>query len=100
MSTTKVTIAWLAAGARRFSFSSSFMAARPRGVAALPSPKRLAAMFMEMAFMAGLSSESSRKRKRVIGRNIRLMASVRPLRSATRITPLQRQMVPVREITS
>ena len=49
----KSTMGFEATPGSGFSFASSDMAFRPKGVAALPRPSMLAAMFMIMAPMAG-----------------------------------------------
>jgi len=49
----KSTMALVAVPFSTLSFSSSVMALSPKGVAALPRPSALAAMFMTMAPMAG-----------------------------------------------
>lgn len=93
---TKVTMALLALSLWGFNFCSSRMAARPRGVAALPRPSRLAERFMEMACMAGLPCGTVGNSHRVRGRSSRANASVRRQRRAISIRPLHRHSIPVR----
>lgn len=52
-STTKITMELEATPGSGFSFSSSLIAFSPKGVAALPSPRKLAAIFIRMARQAG-----------------------------------------------
>ena len=49
----KSTIALVAVPSSRFKVASSFIALRPKGVAALPSPRALAAIFITIAPTAG-----------------------------------------------
>ena len=99
-STTKVTMALLAVSFCRFSFCSSCMAASPSGVAALPSPSRLAERFIQMACRAGPPAGSSGNSRRVSGRNRRATASVSRHCWAIFIRPHHRHSIPVREMTS
>ena len=78
------------------SFSSSRMALIPMGVAALPRPRVLAAMFMIMALMAGCSAGTSGKRRTITGLRARAMARIIPPASTTRISPSHRAMGPMR----
>ena len=96
---TKVTMALLALSLWGFNFCSSRMAARPKGVAALPRPSRLAERFMEMACMAGLPCGTVGNSHRVRGRSSRANASVRRQRRAISIRPLHRHSIPVRAMT-
>jgi hypothetical protein len=82
------------------SFSSSAMALSPKGVAALPRPKMLDAMFITMAPIAGWSAGTSGNKRRSRGARPRAMASRRPASKATRISPSMNTMMPTRPITS
>ena len=70
------------------------MASSPAGTAASPSPSRSAARFIEIASSAGLPGESSGNSLRVMGSSAWLSDRVRPLCTATSITPDQRQSPP------
>ena len=71
------------------------IASSPNGVAALPSPKRLAVMFIDMAETAGESFLSFGNKKRMSGEIARAMSLVSPACSAMFIIPLQKQMTPI-----
>src|SRR5271154_5525452 len=60
-------IALVAVPGRGLSFSSSFMARRPIGVAALLRPRMLAAMFISIAPMAGCSGGTSGNNQSITG---------------------------------
>lgn len=96
---TKVTMALLALSLWGFNFCSSRMAARPKGVAALPRPSRLAERFMQMACIAGLPCGTVGNSHRVRGCSSRASASVRRQRRAISIRPLHRHSMPVRAMT-
>ena len=96
---TKVTMALLALSLWGFNFCSSRIAARPKGVAALPRPSRLAERFMQMACMAGLPCGTVGNSHRVRGCSSRASASVRRQRRAISIRPLHRHSMPVRVMT-
>ena len=96
---TKVTMALLALSLWGFNFCSSRMAARPKGVAALPRPSRLAERFMQMACIAGLPCGTVGNSHRVRGCSSRANASVRRQRRAISIRPLHRHSMPVRAMT-
>src|SRR5207253_8350509 len=66
-----VHIALVAVPGRGLSDSRSFMARSPSGVAALPSPSMLAAMFISIEPIAGCSAGTSGNSRRMIGRNPR-----------------------------
>ena len=70
----------------------------PNGVAALPSPIMLAAMFRIIALIAGLSAGTSGKSRRMTGRTSRAMVAIRPPFSATRIRPRKKAMTPTSPI--
>ena len=93
---TKVTMALLALSLWGFNFCSSRIAARPKGVAALPRPSRLAERFMQMACMAGLPCGTVGNSHRVRGCSSLASASVRRQRRAISIRPLHRHSIPVR----
>lgn len=79
-------------------FDSSFrrdIASSPNGVAALPSPKRFAVMFIDIAFIAGESFLSLGKRNRSTGESARLIILVSPDFSAMFIIPLQKVIIPI-----
>ena len=99
LSTTNMAMWLVATPGVEESLFSSCMALMPRGVAALPSPSRLAEMFIEMAPMAGPAGSRPGKASRVRGERARLMMWVSPAFSATFISPHHRHMVPVRVIT-
>ena len=90
--------AWasVAVPASGFSRSSSSMALIPNGVAALPRPSMLAAMFMVIAPMAGESGGTDGKRRRSTGRASRPSARTSPASSATFMSPSQRVRTPTR----
>ncbi len=71
------------------------IASSPNGVAALPSPKRFAVMFIDIAFIAGESFLSLGNKSRSTGESARLMILVSPDFSATFIIPLQKVMIPI-----
>ena len=87
-------IALVAVPGRLFSLSSSWIALMPNGVAALPRPIMLAAMLRIIALIAGLSSGTSGKSRRMTGRTARAMVAIRPPFSATRINPRKNAMTP------
>ena len=78
-----------------FSSCSSFMAFRPRGVAALSSPSMLAEKFMKMLPMAGCPLGMSGKRRQNRGLSQRDKAPIMPLFSPIFISPNQRESSPV-----
>ena len=86
------TIAFVAVPFSALSASSSFMAFKPKGVAALPRPSALAAMFMTMAPMAGWSGGTSGKSRTSTGRIMRAMNFRPPASSTTFIRPRNRAM--------
>jgi hypothetical protein len=85
-------IAFVAVPFSLFSSLSSFMALRPKGVAALPRPRALAAMFITMAPMAGWSAGTSGKTRTRSGRMSRAMNFSPPASSTTFISPRKRAM--------
>ncbi|MPN45541.1 hypothetical protein SDC9_193108 [bioreactor metagenome] len=70
------------------------MAFKPKGVAALPMPSRLADIFIKMAKKAGLSRGTSGKISRTTGPSSLPTQATRPDFSATFIRPVQRQIMP------
>src|SRR5207249_7924732 len=66
-----VHIAFVATPGRGFNDSRSRIARKPRGVAALPRPSMLAAIFITIDPIAGCSGGTSGKRRRMIGRRPR-----------------------------
>ncbi len=72
------------------------MALIPKGVAALPRPSMLAAMFIVIAPMAGESDGTEGKRRRSTGRARRPSARTRPASSATFMRPSQSASTPAR----
>ena len=70
-------------------------ASSPNGVAALPSPKRFAVIFIDIAFIAGEPFFSFGKRSRRSGERARLISLVRPDFSAMFIIPLQKVIIPI-----
>lgn len=94
--TTKRTISFDAVPEGIFDSSlSRDIASRPNGVAALPSPKRFAVMFIDIAFIADefLSSLGNSSRSR--GDSARLISFVSPDFSAMFIIPLQKVITPI-----
>ncbi len=83
-----------------FSLSSSTMALRPKGVAALPRPRMFAAKFITIAVIAGWSGGTLGKSRRRIGRRPRMMKRSSPPSEATRTSPRKKTIAPVRPITS
>jgi len=69
----------------------------PRGVAALPRPRRLADTLPERAARASGSLQAWGSRRVSTGRKRRLSPSIRPLAFITDITPLHRHMMPAME---
>ena len=92
-------IGLLATPGRAFKRSSSAIAFRPKGVAALPSPRMLEAMFITMAPMAGWSAGTSGKSRRRIGRSARAMATRSPPSWAMRMRPRKKIIGPAIPIT-
>ena len=90
----KVHMAFVAVPGCGLSPSKSFMARSPNGVAALPSPSMLAAMFITIAPIAGWSPGTSGKSRRITGRNARASTCTRPERSARRMIPSHTASVP------
>lgn len=88
----KSTIALVAVPFSALSVSSSFMAFKPKGVAALPSPRALAAMFMTIAPIAGWLGGTSGKSRTSTGRIRRAMKARPPASSTIFIRPRKRAM--------
>ncbi len=74
------------------SLSSSFIASKPKGVAALPIPRIFADIFIVILPFAGDDVILLPKRKRVKGESIRDMMFVIPLLSAISIIPDQKHI--------
>ena len=75
-------------------------ASSPRGVAALPSPSRLAETLAAMVSMVPRSPAKSGNSRRRMGRSRRASFSASPARCMTSITPIHRQRTPAMEIPS
>ena len=86
------TIALVAVPFSLLSSLSSFIALRPKGVAALPRPSALAEMFITIAPIAGWSSGTSGKRRMRIGRIRRAIQRSPPASSTTFSSPRNRAM--------
>ena len=97
--TVKITMLLLATVGVLFALFISFMAEIPSGVAALLSPKRFAVMFMQMAWMAGLSSGYSLNSCLITGLKSRVSTVVRPPLLAISRSPVQRLIMPAIEMT-
>ena len=82
------------------SFASSLIAFRPKGVAAFDRPKMLAVKLMMIAPMAGWSSGTSGKRRRVSGASRCAIQRIIPASLPICIRPSTKIMMPVRLITS
>ena len=91
-----VHMAFVAVPGLRLSDSRSFIARRPSGVAALPKPSMLAAMFITIEPMAGCSGGTSGKSRRMMGRSARASNETSPERSASRIRPSHSAITPMR----
>ena len=89
-----VHMAFVAVPGCGLSRSRSFMARKPSGVAALPRPSMLAAMFIIIAPMAGWSGGTSGNSRRITGRSPRASTCTRPERSASRMIPNHTASVP------
>ena len=94
MSTTKMTISLLAVSEQLFSLLSSPIAFSPNGVAALPSPKRFALMFIVMLLKASLFLSSLGNKGRSRGAKSFEMRAVNPLSSAIFIMPDHKHKIP------
>lgn len=99
MITTNITME-LSAVCVGFIFASSFMAAIPKGVAALPKPSRLAVIFMQIALIAGLPFLQDGNKRRVSGSIILARMAVSPPASAIFISPVHAHIIPSIAITS
>ena len=93
-----VHIASVAVSFCSFSSWSSFIAFKPSGVAALPSPSILAAIFKTIDPIAGWSTGTSGKSLIVIGLIIFAMIFISPDSSAIFIMPNHRAMIPINPI--
>ena len=89
-----VHMAFVAVPGARLSVSRSAMARRPRGVAALPRPSMLEAMFITIDPIAGWSPGTSGKSRRNRGRKPRARINTRPDFSASRMIPSQMHIGP------
>lgn len=81
-------------------FAISFIAHSPNGVAAFPSPKKFAAIFIQTARIPASFGERSGKRRFVTGESRAARAFVMPHASAIFISPFHRHMLPSRVIKS
>ena len=79
-----------------FSFDSSFIALRPKGVAAFPSPSKLDAIFIVIAPTAGCPFGIEGKRRQIRGERNLDSLSVRPESFAISIIPSHKLIVPIR----
>ena len=86
-SKSKVIILLLAVSGRGLSRCSSCIACKPKGVAALPKPRRLAQKFNTMPEKAGLSAGSSGKSRCSRGAKKRPSLASSPLCSSNAKTP-------------
>ena len=89
------TIALEAVPLTGFSLFSSSMALMPKGVAALPSPSRLADMFMIIAPIAGCSAGTSGNRRVIMGFISRAIIRNSPAFSTMRIRPRKSAITPI-----
>lgn len=81
-------------------FDSSLIAAIPNGVEAFPNPRIFAARFAVISAAAFALFLVDLNRKFTIGLSNFANFSINPARSATRIIPHQKHIIPHREITS
>lgn len=88
----KSTIALVAVPFSALRVFNSFIALSPKGVAAFPRPRALAAMFMTIAPIAGWSGGTSGKRRTSTGRISRAMKRKPPASSTTFISPRKSAM--------
>ena len=95
-----ITCASEAASGSGLSVCSSSMALMPNGVAALPSPKTLAAMLSAIMPSAGWSGGTSGKSGRRNGRTRRTSAVTMPASSAMRVSPRKSTSTPMRPSAS
>ena len=72
------------------------IALSPRGVAALPIPKKFAVIFIATAPQTSLSFFASGIRKPIRGLNTMAMIFTSPLFSAIFIIPVQKQIFPIK----
>jgi hypothetical protein len=89
------TIAFVAVPFSPLSLSSSSIALMPKGVAALPRPSMLLAMFMIIALIAGCSGGTVGNRRRMTGATARATSRSRPPSSATFISPRKNAITPI-----
>lgn len=94
--TTKVIILSVAVSLCKEDFCSFSIAFSPNGVAAFPSPKKFADIFIVIASVSSL--DKFLKRSFVMGLKNRLKISVNPDDFATCIIPLQKHIIPSKEI--
>ena len=80
--------------------SSSCMALIPKGVAALPRPSILEAIFMIMALRAGWSAGTSGNNRTMRGRSQRARVCRNPPTCTTRSMPNQKAITPTRPMAS
>ena len=97
---TKSTIALEALCEPWLRVARSFMAFRPKGVAAFPIPMMFDAMFITIDPIAGWSGGTSGKRRRSTGPSARAIQSRSPPSKATRVSPRKKIIPPTSLITS
>jgi hypothetical protein len=90
-----VHIALVAVPGRGLSDSRSFIARRPSGVAAFPSPSMFAAIFISIEPIAGCSGGTSGNKRRISGWSARASKDTSPARSASRMIPSHSAMMPI-----
>ena len=95
LSTRNMICALVAVSGRSLSDCSSCMAFRPRGVAALSRPSRLALMFMVIAPCAGWPAGTPGKICRMTGCTARAKCSIMPARSPIFMKPSHSAIMPV-----
>ena len=86
-----------ALGLSRFASFSSFIASSPNGVAALPSPRKLAA---RLSVMGATAAGDDGKRRLSTGLNPRDKAPTRPHSPATSMSPMKNIYDPMSDIDS
>ena len=97
--TTKRAISSVALSGVGFAFCSLFMASRPNGVAAFPSPRKFAVIFIAIASLACLSLSLGKINLSKGEKSLQIKA-VRPLFCAIAVRPFQRHMTPANFITN
>jgi hypothetical protein len=92
----KSTMAFVAVPFTGFSRSSSCMARIPNGVAAFPNPRIFEPMLRIIALIAGWSSGTSGKRRRMTGAAADAIRRSRPPSDATFMRPMNKDITPTR----